>query len=77
MAAIVTMMWRAAARPGPTALLGAMLFGASDTLIAFDRFHAPLPWARLPIILLYWAGQLLIALSQGDEKRTDAPAERG
>jgi alkenylglycerophosphocholine hydrolase len=72
MAAIVTMMWRAAARPGRTALLGAMLFGASDTLIAFDRFHAPLPWARYPIILVYWAGQLLIALSQGDEKRPDA-----
>ena len=62
MAAIVTMMWRASA-VGPLALAGAVLFGASDTLIAFDRFHAPLPWAPFPIILLYWAGQLLIALS--------------
>lgn len=62
MAAIVTMMWRASA-VGPLALVGAVLFGASDSLIAFDRFKAPLPWASLPIILLYWAGQLLIALS--------------
>jgi alkenylglycerophosphocholine hydrolase len=62
MAAIVTMMWRASA-VGRLALVGAVLFGASDTLIAFDHFKAPLPWAPFPIILLYWAGQLLIALS--------------
>jgi alkenylglycerophosphocholine hydrolase len=62
MAAIVSMMWRASA-VGPLALTGAVLFGASDSLIAFDRFHAPLPWAPFPIILLYWAGQLLIAFS--------------
>jgi len=36
---------------------GALAFAASDTLIALDRFHAPLPGAPLPIMLLYWAGQ--------------------
>jgi uncharacterized membrane protein YhhN len=61
MTAIVTMMWRASAA-GALALVGAVLFGASDTLIAIDRFNAPLPWAPVPIIVLYWAGQLLIAL---------------
>jgi len=77
MAAIVTMMWRAAARPGSSAILGALLFGASDTLIAVDRFYAPLPWARLPIILLYWAGQLLIALSTTSAIRAGRISSRG
>jgi alkenylglycerophosphocholine/alkenylglycerophosphoethanolamine hydrolase len=72
MLAIGAMMWRAAARVGgggaPTpgqwsALVGAILFGLSDTLIAFDRFHAPIPGAGYAIILLYWAGQAGIAAS--------------
>ncbi len=37
--------------------------GASDTLIAFDRFHAPIAGVRLPILLLYWLGQWGIAAS--------------
>jgi alkenylglycerophosphocholine hydrolase len=68
MLAIGTMMWRAAARwgdhPGATAaVVGAILFGLSDTLIAIDRFRAPLPAAAFAIILLYWAGQAGIAAS--------------
>ena len=68
MLAIGTMMWRAAARwgdhPGATAALaGAVLFGLSDTLIAIDRFRAPLPGAPYAIILMYWAGQAGIAAS--------------
>jgi alkenylglycerophosphocholine hydrolase len=72
MLAIGAMMWRAAARVGGwdgpppgawAALLGAVLFGLSDTLIAIDRFRAPLPGARYAIILLYWAGQAGIAAS--------------
>jgi uncharacterized membrane protein YhhN len=68
--AIGTMVWRAAARVGHAgaprpgewaALAGAILFALSDTLIAFDRFHAPVPGAGWLIILLYWAGQLGIA----------------
>ena len=69
---ICAMMWRAAATVGTSsapawldwsALTGALLFAASDTLIALDRFHRPLPHARYAIMALYWAGQLLIALS--------------
>lgn len=69
---ICTMMWRAAARvggPGTPALAaalglgGAVAFGLSDTLIAFDRFSAPIPGARWPIMLLYWLGQSGIAAS--------------
>ncbi len=71
-AAICAMMWRAAARVGSPgtpalaaalALLGAVSFGASDTLIAFDRFSAPIPGALWPIMILYWLGQWGIAAS--------------
>ena len=68
MLAIGTMMWRAAARWGAhggaaAALVGAVSFGLSDTLIAIDRFRLPLPGAPFAIILLYWAGQAGIAAS--------------
>jgi uncharacterized membrane protein YhhN len=71
-AVICTMMWRAAARvggPSTTALAGllglagAVAFGASDTLIAFDRFSSPIPGARWPIMVLYWLGQWGLAAS--------------
>jgi alkenylglycerophosphocholine hydrolase len=71
-AVICTMMWRAAARvgsPGTPALAaalglaGAVAFGASDTLIAFNRFATPFPGARWPIMALYWLGQSGIAAS--------------
>jgi uncharacterized membrane protein YhhN len=63
---ITLMMWRAAARVGspstpPRAArlgaAGAVAFGASDTLLAFDRFSQPIPGAQLPILVLYWLGQ--------------------
>ncbi len=71
-AVICTMMWRAAARvgsPGTPALsaalglAGAVAFGASDTLIAVDRFAAPVPGVTWPIMVLYWLGQCGIAAS--------------
>lgn len=67
--AILVMMWRSVASVSGAAWwmwsapLGALLFGFSDTLIALDRFHAPIEGARYPIILTYWAGQALIAAS--------------
>jgi uncharacterized membrane protein YhhN len=70
-AVISTMMWRAAARVGGRTpsraawlgLAGALAFAASDSLIAFDRFHAPIPGARWPVMALYWLGQCGIAAS--------------
>jgi uncharacterized membrane protein YhhN len=66
-AVICAMMWRAAATVGlpggSVALAGAVLFAASDTLLALDRFQRPIRGARYAIMALYWAGQLLIALS--------------
>jgi uncharacterized membrane protein YhhN len=77
-AVICTMMWRAAARVGRSSsalaallgLAGAVAFGASDTLIAFDRFSAPIPGARWPIMGLYWLGQWGIAASTVLARRT-------
>lgn len=76
MAAIGTMVWRAAARVGRhgpataaewSACLGAVSFALSDTLLALDRFRAPIAGAHAVIMVLYWAGQLGIALSaRGD-----------
>lgn len=71
-AVITIMMWRAAARvgspstPPPAALVGlagALAFGASDTLLALDRFAGPVPGARYWIMILYWLGQWAIAAS--------------
>ncbi len=71
-AAICTMMWRAAARVGSTprgarsawfALAGALTFAASDALIGIDTFHARIPGAAYLIMILYWLGQTGIALS--------------
>ncbi len=70
--AICSMLWRAAARVGhagePTqaewsGFAGAVIFAASDSLIALDRFHAPIAGVQTPIMLLYWIGQLGIAWS--------------
>jgi uncharacterized membrane protein YhhN len=80
---ITLMMWRAAARVGGArtplgaaraGALGAVAFGASDTLIAFDRFLQPLPAARIPILVLYWLGQLGIAASMALGRRRPAAA---
>lgn len=68
--AISVMMWRASglvgapgspAMVGRLALGGALLFAASDSLIAMDRFVAPQAWAGVPIMLTYWLGQTGIA----------------
>jgi uncharacterized membrane protein YhhN len=75
---ICAMVWRAAARighapaeSGRLALAGAIVFTASDSLIAVGRFGEHLvdealrtssAW-RLAIMITYWAGQWLIAAS--------------
>lgn len=65
--AICAMMWRASAlvsreRPWATAVLaGAIVFAASDTMIAVNKFHAPFPAARVLILSTYWLAQALVA----------------
>lgn len=67
---IFVMIWRAAAaasvmgwNQGTMGLLGAILFGISDTLLGYSRFVAPLPASSLLIMGTYWAAQTLIAVS--------------
>ena len=68
---ICMMMWRSAALAGADdpspwrwlALVGAISFAFSDTLIALDRYHEAIPGARVPIIVTYYVAQLLITLS--------------
>lgn len=67
---ILAMAWMAVARwqatPGPAtaaAALGALLFVASDTLLALDRFRGRFPAARALVLTTYYAAQCLIAWS--------------
>lgn len=89
MVAIVSMMWRAAALVGAhgksqafelAALLGAISFGLSDTLLAFNRFiwhdtlamfniQQAVPFVSTLVIILYWLGQWGIALAAGWEAK--------
>jgi uncharacterized membrane protein YhhN len=43
------------------AALGGVLFMASDTLLAFNKFNAPLPLSALWILSTYWLAQWCIA----------------
>jgi len=69
---IVAMAWRAAVRAqspvvpnlsAVTALAGACLFLASDSILAIDRFRHPFRLAQPVVFATYWAAQLLIGLS--------------
>jgi hypothetical protein len=70
--AITVMMWRALARVGSAgktdirqvaAAAGAVLFAASDTLLALNRFHAPIADVGYAVMITYWLGQWGIAWS--------------
>jgi uncharacterized membrane protein YhhN len=45
------------------AIVGAVLFFSSDTLIAWNRFVQPRPWMPLAIIVTYHVGQAGLVLS--------------
>lgn len=50
------------------AVIGSILFVASDTLIAVDRFHTPLPYASAWILLTYFPAQWLITASISESR---------
>ena len=52
------------------AALGGLLFMTSDTLLAFNKFDAPLPLASLWILATYWSAQGLIARSMKAKRST-------
>lgn len=69
---IVAMAWRAAVRvQSPvlpyasvaTAVAGACLFLASDTILAVDRFRHPFRFAQPVVFATYWTAQFLIGIS--------------
>ncbi|HEY3269530.1 MAG TPA: lysoplasmalogenase [Armatimonadota bacterium] len=67
---ICAMMWRAAAQADRgrwawLGLAGALMFGASDTLIALARWTPGFAASGLLIMALYWGGQALIAEHSG------------
>jgi alkenylglycerophosphocholine hydrolase len=53
----------AAASGRPTALAGAVLFYASDGMIAWNRFVRPLLWSPLPVMVTYHLAQIGLVLS--------------
>lgn len=68
MAAQAAAWWRASVgRPDESlarsAALGGVLFMASDSLLAFNKFAAPLPLSSLWILATYWGAQWCIANS--------------
>jgi uncharacterized membrane protein YhhN len=68
MAAQAGVLWLAARGTAAEVLarnaaLGGLLFMSSDSLLAFDKFAAPLPLASLWILATYWLAQGLIARS--------------
>jgi uncharacterized membrane protein YhhN len=72
MCVICCMMWRSAAALDPrgpcafarwSGLIGALLFGASDTLIALGRWHPSVRASDLLVMTVYWSGQIGLALS--------------
>ncbi len=64
MAALAAQRYQHAAEAGAlAALLGSILFVASDSFLAANRFVRPFRWAQAAILSTYFAAQLLIALS--------------
>ena len=65
---ILTMVWRAIAqynydRFAVFAVIGALFFVASDSLIAINKFYTLVPYSRWLIMLTYWLAQSLIFYS--------------
>ncbi|KRG74470.1 hypothetical protein ABB30_13890 [Stenotrophomonas ginsengisoli] len=61
--ALAGAMRRMASLANRLAAGGALLFVASDSWLAWDRFAGPLPLAIVGVLLTYWAAQYLIAAS--------------
>jgi uncharacterized membrane protein YhhN len=61
--AIASMGWRAWLTRVPAARIGAILFIASDSLLALEKFHPKLSTGsllRFPVILTYWSALALL-----------------
>ncbi|HAN77417.1 MAG TPA: lysoplasmalogenase, partial [Bacteroidales bacterium] len=70
---ILTMVWRSFAQNNQSlasrlAIVGAVLFAMSDSIIAINKFYTPLPYAQELIMLTYWTAQALIFTSAAKYK---------
>jgi uncharacterized membrane protein YhhN len=63
MAVISAMVVTAAASGVVLAIVGALLFYASDATLALDRFQRPRRWGPLVVIVAYHLGQAFLVLS--------------
>ncbi len=77
---ILTMAWQALnrwaiaqSRGAMLAAVGAILFVASDSMIAFNRFFSPFRLAELLILATYFTAQWLIAVSAAWERGRPRP----
>lgn len=64
---ILTMGWHAISTRLPFAIIGALLFIISDSLLAIDRFIEPLPYRDVLVMITYYAAQFFIAKSIGSQ----------
>jgi uncharacterized membrane protein YhhN len=60
---LAVMVAAALATGEPMAAFGAVFFMASDSLIAWNRFVTPMPWAPVTIMVTYHVAQTLLVLS--------------
>ena len=60
---ILSMGWTAIRTGSTFAIIGALLFIASDSYLAINKFVMPLSFSHEVIMLTYYSAQLLIALS--------------
>ena len=58
------------ARSAILAAIGALVFMLSDSLLAWNRFHAPIPWATLWVLSTYYLALWWIACSVQGSKMT-------
>lgn len=62
-AVISIMVLSAIGTLSPWAIVGSLLFYASDALIAWNRFIDPQPWGRVAIMVTYHLGQIGLVLA--------------
>lgn len=65
MLVILMMGWTAVRTGNPLAILGAVLFILSDSILAIDRFTVPIPGRDILVMVPYYAAQFCIAASIG------------
>jgi uncharacterized membrane protein YhhN len=58
------------AKNHPLVILGALAFMVSDSIIAFNRFDAPIEGARYAIMITYYLGQYLLTVDARNNRYT-------